>query len=72
MKTGGLKFRAHARAEVNISAPNMTGGSEGTTGVLSVSMAGRDKVKTLVENEPRRCKEKKVWALNSGAPQKRC
>ena len=41
------------RAEVNVSAPDTTGESVGTT-------ARSDKVETSEERKPRRCKEKKV------------
>ena len=49
----------HAQAEVDVSAPDTTGRSEGTTYVLGESMARHDKVKTLVEHQPQRCKGQK-------------
>ena len=51
----------HVRAESDVSALDMTGGSEGMTYVFLKLTARSDKEKTSVEHQPQRCKETKVY-----------
>ena len=51
----------HVRVEADVSAPNTTGGSEGTTCVFRELVVWSDEVKTPVKHQRRRCKETKVY-----------